>query len=90
MKYKAGGLDAIMQWTADDNVKTWRARGSTVIIINTKGSRQWIYFVVCDLRILGSVDWHNKCLYEEETSDVAWMIPELFNDKVSTASITWH
>jgi hypothetical protein len=65
MKYKVGGLDVILQWTADDNVKTWRTRGSTVIILNTMGRRQWIYFVVCGLRILDPVDWHNKCLYEE-------------------------
>jgi hypothetical protein len=50
-----------------DNVTTWRARGSTVIILNTKGRRQWLYFVVCDLRILDPVDWHDKCLYEERS-----------------------
>jgi hypothetical protein len=65
MKYKAGGLDAILQWTADDNVKTLRDRGSKVIILNKRGKRQWIYFVVRDLRILDPVDRHNKCLYDE-------------------------
>jgi len=65
MKYTAGVTDAILQWTADDNVTTWRASDSTVIILNTKGRRQSIYFVVCDVRILDPADWHNKCLYEE-------------------------
>jgi hypothetical protein len=23
MKYKAGGVDAVLQWTANDNVTTW-------------------------------------------------------------------
>jgi len=65
MKYKSSVTDVILQWTAGDNVPTWRASGSTVIILNTKGRRQWIYFVVCDLTILDPADWHNKCLYEE-------------------------
>jgi len=40
MKYKVGGLDAILQWTADYNVTTWRARGSAMVILNTWGRRQ--------------------------------------------------